>query len=365
MSQLTCAVHRARVAAVDMLSARFSARLGLALSLVCCPVFGPASNAPLAVAQDTAPRAGKNGVEDTGPPAEPRDPATRVTLATIKIANERSMAAGFFVSLPADMADKQKPRECVLVTAHHVFEQCLGPNALLLLRKRQPNATYNRVDMPVKIREGEMPRWVRHPQHDVAALRVILPPDVATQPLPHGTLADERAVRKSGLHVGSRVLTFGYPMRLEANSAGFPIVRQGGIASFPFFPVALHPTMFIDMNAFAGDSGGPVIATPADRTPAERGPANASSGKNGTANGNSVSGGGVNGVANGMAHSGSSEVIVDEPLVLGLITGQVRHDERTTGIMEERVTHYPLGVALMIQAQFIRETIALLANAGQ
>jgi hypothetical protein len=30
--------------------------------------------------------------------------------------------------------------------------------------------------------------------------------------------------------------------------------------------------------------------------------------------------------------------------------------------MEERVTHYPLGVALMIQAQFIRETIVLLAN---
>jgi len=314
-----------------------------------------------AVAQDAAPRAGKNSVEDAGPLAEPQDPATRVILATIKIANERSMAAGFFVSLPADLADKQRPRECVLVTAHHVFEQCLGPNAILLLRKRQPNATYNRVDMPVKIREGEMPRWVRHPQHDVAAMRVILPPDVATQPLPHATLADDRALRKSGLHVGSRVLTFGYPMRLEANSAGFPIVRQGGIASFPFSPVALHPTMFIDMNAFAGDSGGPVIATPADRTPAERGPANASNGKNGTVNVTNVS----SSLANGVANGGSSEAKADEPLVLGLITGQVRHDERTNGIMEERVTHYPLGVALMIQAQFIRETIALLANAGQ
>jgi hypothetical protein len=34
-------------------------------------------------------------------------------------------------------------------------------------------------------------------------------------------------------------------------------------------------------------------------------------------------------------------------------------------MMEERVTHYPLGVALLIQSQFIRETIALLANSGQ
>jgi hypothetical protein len=115
-------------------------------------------------------------------------------------------------------------------------------------------------------------------------------------------------------------------MRFEANNAGFPVVRQGGIASFPFSPVAQHATMFIDMNAFAGDSGGPVIAAPPDRSSATNG-ANA-----------------------------------DEPLVLGLITGQVRHDERSTGLMEERVTHYPLGVALMIQAQFIRETIVLLAN---
>jgi hypothetical protein len=229
------------------------------------------------------------------------------------------------------MADKQKPRECVFVTAQHVLEQCLGANALLILRKRQANATYNRVEMPLKIREGQMPRWVRHPQHDIAALRVILPPDVATQPLPHATLADERALRKAGLHVGSRVITFGYPMRLEANNAGFPIVRQGGVASFPFVPVAQHPTMFLDMNAFAGDSGGPVIATPADRAlPVP-------------ANGNEL----------------------EEPLVLGLITGQVRHDERVTGMMEERVTHYPLGVALLIQSQFIRETIALLANSGQ
>ncbi len=290
-----------------------------------------------AIGQEATPRAGVAGAaEELGTLTEPRDPATRVTLATVKLANERSMAAGFFVELPAELADKQKPRECVLVTAQHVLEQCLGANAVLLLRKRQPNSTYTRVDMPIKIREGEMPRWVRHPQHDIAAMRVILPPDVATQPLPHASLADDRALRKSGLHVGSRVLTFGYPMRFEANNAGFPVVRQGGIASFPFVPVALHPTMFIDMNAFAGDSGGPVIAAPPDR---------AASNGNGSATVNATS--------------------PDEPLVLGLITGQVRHDERVTGLMEERVTHYPLGVAMMIQSQFIRETIALLANAGQ
>lgn len=284
-----------------------------------------------AAGQEASPRPNGKALEDLGPITEPRDPATRVTLATVKLANERSMAAGFFVELPAEMADKQKPRECVFVTAQHVLEQCLGANALLILRKRQPNATYNRVEMPLKIREGQTPRWVRHPQHDIAAMRVILPPDVATQPLPHATLADERALRKAGLHVGSRVITFGYPMRLEANNAGFPIVRQGGVASFPFVPVAQHPTMFLDMNAFAGDSGGPVIAAPADRA----------------------------------SPTPSNGDAPEEPLVLGLITGQVRHDERVNGMMEERVTHYPLGVALLIQSQFIRETIALLANSGQ
>lgn len=309
-----------------------------------------------AVGQETPPRAnGAVAVEELGALTEPRDPASRVTLATVKLANERSMAAGFFVALPAEMADKQKQRDCVLVTAHHVLDQCLGPNALLLLRKRQPNATYSRVDMPIKIREGEMARWVRHPQHDIAAMRVTLPPEVATQPLPYESLADERALRKSGLHVGSRVLTFGYPMRFEANNAAFPIVRQGGIASFPFVPVAQHPTMFLDMNAFAGDSGGPVIAAPPDRVPA-----NQAIGKNGASNADGANGG--NGGNSGKNANGDS---LDDLLVLGLITGQVRHDERTNGLMEERVTHYPLGVALVIQTQFIRETIALLAKSGQ
>lgn len=250
--------------------------------------------------------------------AVPLDAATRVLHATLKVVHPRSTATGLLVELPEGIS--AEPRTCALVTANHVFEQTVGESTTLVLRKLVPDGTYARQDLSVQIRDKETARWTKHPKLDVAVLKVEIPADVATTPIPHASLADEPALKTTGLRVGSRLLTMGYPVRFEANGAGFPVVRQGVIASFPLIPVARHPLFLIDMTAFPGDSGGPVFTAPRE----------------------------------------ASVETPDPPLVVGLITGQVRNDEKTQTLMEERVVHHSLGLAVVVQAQYIRETIELL-----
>jgi len=249
---------------------------------------------------------------DAQEPAAAVDPALRVLHATVKIANPRSTATGFLVSLP-DGASMQ-PRECALVTAHHVLEQVQGETAMLVLRKREADETYSRREISVGVRNKETALWTRHPKQDIAVLRVTIPEEVANEPLPYESLANDESLRAASLVVGGRLLAMGYPTRFEANGAGFPITRQGVLASYPIVPTAKHPTFFVDITAFAGDSGGPVFAVPRDSSS-------------------------------------------DKPLVVGLVTGQVRNDERMQSLTEERVVHHPLGIAVVVQAASIRETL--------
>ena len=50
------------------------------------------------------------------------------------------------------------------------------------------------------------------------------------------------------------------------------------------------------------------------------------------------------------------------PLVIGMVLAQFRHDEKINTLYEERVVHEPLGLANVLQAQYVRETIAMLGK---
>jgi len=109
-------------------------------------------------------------------------------------------------------------------------------------------------------------------------------------------------------------------MRIEANPAGFPVVRHGSIASFPLTPVQLFPTFEADFSTFAGDSGGPVIVCdPRSKTPAGQ-----------------------------------------SPLVLGIVISEIREDEKMAMLNEERTVHVPMNLGNAVQARFVRETIEML-----
>jgi hypothetical protein len=45
------------------------------------------------------------------------------------------------------------------------------------------------------------------------------------------------------------------------------------------------------------------------------------------------------------------------PLVIGIVLQYYRHDERIVTEFEERTVHHPLGLGVVLHAQFIRATV--------
>ncbi len=248
--------------------------------------------------------------------ASAEDYATRMLEATFKIYHKDSTATGFFVNPPAAAAIPEK--HVLLVTAAHVFERMKGEQAIIVLRKPHPDGTFTRRDFEVKVREGEKPLWFKHPEQDIAVLAVKLPEDANVQPIEFESLADEAALKAARVHIGSDMLMLGFPMRVEANSAGFPIARRVSIASHPLFPIQPHKTFMADFTTFAGDSGGPLFLP--DPSQKDRG----------------------------------EEA---RPLVVGIVLSQHFSDEKLTMVYEERMIHHPLNLSTVIHAQFVREAI--------
>jgi hypothetical protein len=247
------------------------------------------------------------------------DFATQMLEATYKLFNNDSTATGFFVQVPP-AAPESKPR-VVVVTAGHVFAKMSGETAVVVLRRPGGDGSYQRRDLTIPIRAKGKPLWTAHADQDVAAMRVELPADAAVSPLPLEMLADEAALRAANLHLASSLHVLTFPTRFEANTAGFPVCRHASIAGAPLLPVKLYKTFLADFATFNGDSGGPVfLADPRRREAAELSP----------------------------------------PLVVGIVVAQFRSDEKSDTMYEERTLHHPLGLATVLQAQFIRETIDLL-----
>ena len=106
-----------------------------------------------------------------------------------------------------------------------------------MLRTESADQSYSRKETSITIRDGTTPRWKRHPDLDIAALPVQLPAGVAVTPLSYEQLADAAWVAEKNLRVGQAVSIPCYPAQLEANDAGWPILRHGTVASYPLYPV--------------------------------------------------------------------------------------------------------------------------------
>lgn len=231
-----------------------------------------------------------------------------VMEATFKLYNKDSTATAFLLR-PSD----NEPM--VLVTAAHVFKRMSGDEAILVLRQPKDDGSWERKDHRFAVRAQGKDLWTTHAKYDVAVMRLTLPENALVKPLPLSCLADEAALQKAKVQYGSVLRILGYPTRFEANSAGFPILRHGSIASHPLVPVGPHPTFLADFTTFSGDSGGPVL------------------------------------------HVGDATAA---PLVLGIVLSQHRNDEKIVSMYEERTIHTPLMLSDILHATYIRETIALL-----
>jgi hypothetical protein len=240
------------------------------------------------------------------------DMASHLMSATVEVeqplADGRHMVGtGFLIS---DPAPDGRPRT-ILVTANHVLDKMPGREAHIGYRVQGKDGAWTYDPTPLAIRaSGGKALWTRNPTNDVAAIEVVAPPEFARAAIPLAWLADGNVFARASVGPGDEMMVLGYPQGLSANTAGFPILRSGRIAS-PIDAVAVSPTFLLDFHVFPGNSGGPVFMTKAaaDGAPAE-------------------------------------------PVIMGMLTQQVE-------LNNER-----LEIGVVTDAPFIRETLALLDAPG-
>lgn len=168
----------------------------------------------------------------------------------------RTVGTGFLISAPGPDG---KPRT-VLITANHVFEKMNLAEARIGYRVANADGSWSYSPKPLKIREKDgAALWTHHPTRDVAAIAIKAPPEFAKAAIPVGYLAKDDTFDAYQVNAGNEMMALGFPRGLSANSAGFPILRSGRVASYPLGPAAAFPTFLLDFSVFPGNSGGPVF----------------------------------------------------------------------------------------------------------
>jgi hypothetical protein len=239
--------------------------------------------------------------------------------ATVLITKGTSYGTGFFVAVgePSDPKGSNPPRKIqgrrhAMVTAAHVFISSNGPDCTVFVRAHGKDGALVRKEITVPIREGNKPLWTQLlPELDVAAILVNVPEDVDLKPFAYRQVADEKWAADGKIRVGQqvRIPCFLQPPLL-ANEAGWPILRTGWIASHPLTPLASVKSMIIDYSIFPGDSGAPVVACDGE-----------------------------------------------EPVVVGLVYGNVTHTDQSMMMFEQRTVVTSFRLATAVQSPFVRKTI--------
>lgn len=246
--------------------------------------------------------------------AADEDLNTQLMRATFKIMHEKSTATGFILK-------KNNEEKHILITATHVLNNTPGDETTVIFRTKKAEGEYIKDPVKVTIRKDGKPLWAKHPTEDVAVLWVTPPKNSDLSNLSTDLLASDALLQKHKIHVGDLIANLGYPHRAEANSAGFPILRNGSIATYPLYPTAKTRTFLMSGNIFEGDSGGPVFLYKPSRTESDK----------------------------------------DETrLILGLVTAQHFLDEDIKLIYGTSKIRHRLGLAIIIHASLINETIDLL-----
>jgi hypothetical protein len=206
-----------------------------------------------------------------------------------------------------------------LVTVGHAFDDNTDKTAVVVLRKPNPDGSFERLEYNFPIRRNDKPLWLRNEKQDLAVVPLTEPLPVAVAALPISALADEARLKASGVHLCSPLFVLAYPLGLEADAAGRPVACQGIFASPPLLPLATHPSFLADYNVFKGDSGGPVFIPGAD----------------------------------------------GHPLVVGLVHEQHYFDDELKGMYQEHRIRNPLGIVKVLHAQHIRDTIEAAAKQNE
>lgn len=227
-------------------------------------------------------------------------------------ATERKVGTAFLINAPTPDG---RPRT-VLVTAAHVLDGMPAAQARIGWRVETPDGGWRFAPQALRIREDDGdPLWTKHPDRDIAVMAITAPPAFAEATIPLGWLANAYALDAWQVGPGDELMTLGYPHGYSANTAGFPILRTGRVASWPLTPIRAFPTFLLDFNVFPGNSGGPVFWTPS-------------------------------------ARKLPGTVTPEHPFIAGVL------------VQEMRVGGETVGIGIVAHADYVREAIAVMDGAG-
>ena len=236
--------------------------------------------------------------------AEPLEDAIR---GTVRMTEGSASATAFIV----DMGEgAEKERRFAIVTGAHVFQDLDAETCTLHFRVPDEEHGFARLGVGLKIRKDDEPLWVRHPTADVAAMYVELPENADVVPFGIEQIASEDSFDSKKIRVGQEVYVPCFPAKVESNDAGFPILRQGSIASYPLNRPTVGDSILIDYSHFGGDSGAPVTA-----------------------------------------------IIDDRLVVVAVATAMIRQMNKIESEFEQRTTHTPLGLATAVRSVLVLETL--------
>ena len=251
---------------------------------------------------------------------------TAMMEATCKISGAGSTGTGFIIGKP-DPKD-EKRFLFTLVTANHVFASVKGDDVVLSLRRRKDADHWERIEVPIHIREKGKELWLKHADVDLAAIHVALPAGLLKDGiLPMSLLLNDEKLREFEVGPGTELLCLGYPFGVEANALGFPILRSGKIASYPLLPTKETKAFLFDFKVFQGNSGGPVYIF--QQNPSY----------------------------GGEMHLGATIVGI-----IGVVTSEQNITQKIEQILESREVKTPLSLAGVIPASFIVELVAALPD---
>ena len=227
--------------------------------------------------------------------------------ATVRIFSGSESGTGFFVVVADEDGTSERH---LLVTAAHVFNNTEGDKCTVVFRAPRNEGRFIRMEAELAIRDGEKQLWLSHPEVDVAVIAMDLLDGIDIKAFRYDQIGPASFAEDRKIRVGQDVCIPCFPAKTEGNSAGWPVLRRGSIATHPLTPLAEAKTMFVDYSHFGGDSGAPVVAS-----------------------------------------------IGDEAIVVGLVIAMQRQTDRSVMPLEERTVHTSLSLAIAVQSPFVRETI--------
>ena len=186
--------------------------------------------------------------------------AEKMMWSTYAIATKKGLATCVVVNRRDPFAPHH--RIPVLITAAHVLEAAPQGPFYLVVRRLNGDESPSVDILEFAPPAGSVAPFVRHPMHDVAALELHIPPELADSVQLPSFLDESNVGRAADIpHAGDDVSILGFPHVLPGTLGAFPVLRAGRVASRVQGAGADHERLLVNTTAFGGDSGAPVFAS--------------------------------------------------------------------------------------------------------